>query len=99
MKHYFITLQLYQTKNQAHTELQQFELSYNKCLVDKTQLALVRSAIKQKLKEVNEKWTRCHNLKLSGWNHMQESIVVDGNFVLNIAPVESYRLNEAIPKG
>ncbi|WP_319228449.1 hypothetical protein [Draconibacterium orientale] len=97
MKHYYLELTTYLTKNKAHEELQQFVLQYHQNLVDSKELAETKVSIKKKLKEVNEKYPRCHDLVLSGWKYQSESIAVDGNFILSFCPIKTYRLVEPIP--
>lgn len=93
MKHYFIELTAsYIAKNKAHSEIQNFVRHYNGMLVDIHGKTLVKSAIVQKIKEVNNQFTRCNNIELSGWNHLDEVIAVDGNFILAFKEVKSYKL-------
>lgn len=94
MNQHFMELTCYQTKNKAHEELQQFVAQFNKCLIDDDQLVLLKSAVKQKIVEINNEYTRCKNIELSGWMNLPncDTIGVDGNFVLSIKKIEMYML-------
>lgn len=96
MKHYFIGLTTYSPKNKAHQELQKFVTPYKGTLTDAKERVLIKSAIKQKIQEVNDDHSRCHNIQLSGWIYENETIAVDGNFILTFKEVEDYQLSEDI---
>ena len=72
-------------------------MQYHHCLVDESNLELVKSQIKQKILEVNNSHPRCHNIELSGWKYSLdcETIAVDGNFHLSIKKVERFELTSS----
>jgi hypothetical protein len=93
MKHYFIELTSYSAKNKAHNQLQKFVTPYQHMLTDSEEKTLIKSAIKQKIKEANSDNPRCKNIELSGWHHDNETLSVDSNFILTFKEVKSYRLS------
>ena len=99
MKHYFIELTAaYIPKNKANSAIQDFVRHYNKTLADDDNVCLIKSAIKQKIVEINNEFTRCKGIVLSGWMHDNETIAVDGNFILTFKEVKNYKLLEEIAK-
>lgn len=93
MKHYYVELTAnYIPKNKAHEVIQNFASEFHGTLTDETGKETIKGAIGNRLKEVNAAFPRCKNIELSGWIHSNESISVDGNFILVFKEVKHYIL-------
>lgn len=95
MKQFFISAHLYQTKNQAHNEIQEIAKPYDKCLIDEVKLKELKSMLRKETDRVNLKYTRCHNLELRISNYGQSGahyISIESNFQLSITEVKRFEL-------
>lgn len=91
MKYYFTELSaVYSAKNKAHKEVQKFVSEFNHSVVSENEKALIINLIKQKIAEVNNEYTRCRDIHLSGWNYALESVAVDGNFQLSFIRINKF---------
>jgi hypothetical protein len=97
MKHYFIELTAsYIPKNKAHKAIQEFVRSYNHVLTDEEGKGNIKLQIGTKLAEINKRFGRCNDIKLSGFFYDSETMAVDGNFILAFKDVKIYELSEPI---
>jgi len=97
MKHYFIELTAsYIPKNKAHKEIQEFVRVYHHTLADEAGKGNIQLQIGTKLAEINKHFSRCKDIKLSGYFYDSETMSVDGNFILAFKKVKIYELTEPI---
>lgn len=98
MKHHFLTITSYMTKNKAHAEMQAWAAQYDDCLMDDTKLYAFLDALAKKVREINEKYTRCQDItwRLSSYTLGSQRVEVEGNFYLNISEVKRFELSEPI---
>ncbi|WP_347839293.1 hypothetical protein [uncultured Draconibacterium sp.] len=93
MKQYFVEITAaYVPKNKAHEQIQEFVRTFNCNLVDEKEKAKTIEAINSKLEEVNKTFTRCNDIRLSGWIHENETIAIDGNFILTFKEVKNRKV-------
>lgn len=96
MKQHFITITSYQTKNKAHAEIQAWAEQHDDCLIDDKKLYELLDAFAKKVREINEKYTRCQDIKweLRGYEERHQRLSVESNFYMNITEVKRFELSD-----
>jgi len=95
MKYFAKIANLNMPKNKAHQALQDYAISIdNTLLISDHAKDQFITKINIKISEINQEYTRCQDISLSGWNHFtiskeDISIGVHGNFYMIIYPVKN----------
>jgi len=92
MKYFAKIKNIYQEKNNAHKELQQYAVSVDATLLvsEKSKTEFI-TGFKQKINAINVKHNRCKNIELSHWDISGDedtSLSVTGNFSMIIYQVK-----------
>lgn len=87
-------------KNKAHEAAQEFAREYQHCLIDERKLEEFLKTLRERVEEINQKFTRCQNICFNYQKFHTGSIraSIEGNFYFSIEEVKRFELSKSTGK-